>query len=95
VGPRRLRRHELTVQRDLALLSEQLKRCSRARPSRDRQRQDVVLTSNVSSKDIIEKAVNVAAGCVDKEKSPRCSSARGGDQPGAAPRRFAEVSRTR
>jgi len=64
-----LRRYELIVQRDLALLTEQLKQLF---PTENitayANGKNVVLTGNVSNKDVIEKAVNVAAGYVDKKE---------------------------
>ena len=69
-----LRRYELTVQRDLALLAEQMKQLF---PNEGiavhANGKNVVLTGNVSNKDVIEKAVNVAAGTkidntTDKDK---------------------------
>jgi len=64
-----LRRYELTVQRDLALLTEQLKQLF---PNESitayANGKNVVLTGNVTNKDVIEKAVNVAAGYVDKKE---------------------------
>jgi len=64
-----LRRYELTVQRDLALLTEQLKQLF---PTENiaayANGKNVVLSGSVSNKDIIEKAVNVAAGYVDKKE---------------------------
>jgi pilus assembly protein CpaC len=93
-----LRRYELTVQRDLALLSEQLKTLFPAENiSATANGKNVVLTGNVSSKDIIEKAVNVAAGYVDKKEEVTTLLQLG---QGAATNqvllrvRFAEVSRS-
>jgi pilus assembly protein CpaC len=64
-----LRRYELTVQRDLALLTEQLKALF---PTENiaayANGKNVVLSGSVSNKDVIEKAVNVAAGYVDKKE---------------------------
>ncbi len=62
-----LKRYEVVVQRDLARLSEQMKTLF---PSEKidvaSNGKNVVLSGRVSSKDMIEKAVNVAAGYVDK-----------------------------
>ncbi len=71
-----LRRYELTVQRDLALLSDQLKQLFPSEPiSVQANGKNVVLTGSVSSKDIIEKAVNVPrATSTRRKKSPRCCS---------------------
>ena len=64
-----LRRYELTVQRDLALLAEQMKQLFPGEAiSVHANGKNVVLTGNVSNKDMIEKAVNVAAGYVDKKE---------------------------
>jgi pilus assembly protein CpaC len=64
-----LRRYELVVQRDLALLSEQMKQLF---PNENivahANGKNVVLTGTVSNKDMIEKAVNVAAGYVDRKE---------------------------
>jgi pilus assembly protein CpaC len=93
-----LRRYELTVQRDLALLSEQLKTLFPSENiSATANGKNVVLTGNVSNKDIIEKAVNVAAGYVDKKEEVTTLLQLG---QGAATNqvllrvRFAEVSRS-
>jgi pilus assembly protein CpaC len=93
-----LRRYELTVQRDLALLSEQIKQLF---PSENiavhANGKNVVLTGSVSSKDLIEKAVNVAAGYVEKKEEVTTLLQLG---QGAATNqvllrvRFAEVSRS-
>ena len=93
-----LRRYELTVQRDLALLSEQIKQLF---PSENiavhANGKNVVLSGSVTSKDIIEKAVNVAAGYVDKKEEVTTLLQLG---QGAATNqvllrvRFAEVSRS-
>ncbi len=64
-----LKRYEVVVQRDLAKLSEQMKQLF---PSEKIEVQsngkNVVLSGSVSNKDIMEKAVNVAAGYVDKRE---------------------------
>ena len=93
-----LRRYELTVQRDLALLAEQMKQLF---PSENiavhANGKNVVLTGSVSSKDLIEKAVNVAAGYVEKKEEVTTLLQLG---QGAATNqvllrvRFAEVSRS-
>jgi pilus assembly protein CpaC len=93
-----LRRYELTVQRDLALLAEQMKQLF---PNEGiavhANGKNVVLTGNVSNKDVIEKAVNVAAGYVDKKEEVTTLLQLG---QGAATNqvllrvRFAEVSRS-
>ena len=62
-----LRRYEVVVQRDLGRLTDQIKHLF---PSEKIDVQsngkNIVLAGMVSSKDVIEKAVNVAAGYVDK-----------------------------
>ncbi len=64
-----LKRYEVVVQRDLAKLSEQMKQLF---PSEKIEVQsngkNVVLSGSVSNKDVMEKAVNVAAGYVDKRE---------------------------
>jgi pilus assembly protein CpaC len=93
-----LRRYELTVQRDLALLTEQLKQLFPTESiSATANGKNVVLTGNVTNKDVIEKAVNVAAGYVDKKEEVTTLLQLG---QGAATNqvllrvRFAEVSRS-
>jgi pilus assembly protein CpaC len=64
-----LRRYEIMVQRDLARLSEQMRELF---PSESINVQsngrNIVLSGQVTNKDVIEKAVNVAAGYVDKKE---------------------------
>ncbi len=64
-----IRRYEVVVQRDLARLGDQMRQLfpgeSIAVQSNGR---DLVLSGMVSSKDMAEKAVNVAAGYVDKKE---------------------------
>jgi pilus assembly protein CpaC len=93
-----LRRYELTVQRDLALLAEQMKQLFPSESiSVHANGKNVVLTGSVSSKDLIEKAVNVAAGYVEKKEEVTTLLQLG---QGAATNqvllrvRFAEVSRS-
>ncbi len=93
-----LRRYELTVQRDLALLAEQMKNLfPNEAIAVHANGKNVVLTGSVSNKDIIEKAVNVAAGYVDKKEEVTTLLQLG---QGAATNqvllrvRFAEVSRS-
>lgn len=64
-----IRRYEVMVQRDLARLSEQVKELFPGE-SIDVQSNGkaVVLSGLVSSKDVIERAVNVAAGYVEKKE---------------------------
>ncbi len=64
-----LRRFEVTVQRDLTRLAEQMKQLF---PNESIEVQgngkNIVLSGSVSSKEAIERAVNVAAGFVDKRE---------------------------
>ena len=93
-----LRRYEVVVQRDLARLSEQM---SQAVPRRDdrraEQRQvDRAVRHRSRSKDVVDKAVNVAAGYVEKKED--IVTLLQLQDTGAATRcccavRFAEVSR--
>jgi pilus assembly protein CpaC len=92
-----LRRYEVTVQRDLASLDAQVRQLF---PGENIHVQstgkNVVLSGTVRSKDILEKAVNVAAGYVDKKEEVVSLLEL---QPGGASNqvllrvRFAEVSR--
>jgi pilus assembly protein CpaC len=62
-----LRRYEVIVQRDLARLSEQMQQLFPGEHIEVQSNgKNVVLAGVVSNKDVIEKAVNVAAGYVDK-----------------------------
>jgi pilus assembly protein CpaC len=64
-----LKRYEVVVQRDLARLSEQMKQLFPSEKIEVRSNgKNVVLSGSVSNKDVIEKAVNVAAGYVDKRE---------------------------
>jgi pilus assembly protein CpaC len=64
-----LRRYEVTVVRDLVGLTEQLKALFPNEQIEARSSgKSIVLSGTVSSKDAIEKAVNVAAGYVDKRE---------------------------
>jgi len=64
-----LKRYEVVVQRDLARLSEQMKQLFPGEKIEVRSNgKNVVLSGSVSNKDVIEKAVNVAAGYVDKRE---------------------------
>jgi len=63
-----LRRYEIIVQRDLARLAEQMKTLFPGEQiDVTSNGKNVVLSGIVTNKDIIEKAVNVAAGYVDKK----------------------------
>jgi pilus assembly protein CpaC len=62
-----LKRYEVTVVRDLTGLSEQLKQLfPKEQIAVQVTGKNVVLSGSVSHKDMVEKAVNVAAGYVDK-----------------------------
>ena len=64
-----LRRYEVVVQRDLAKLSAQYKELFPAEKIDVQSNgKNLVLSGQVSNKDIIEKAVNLAAGYVDKKE---------------------------
>jgi pilus assembly protein CpaC len=64
-----IRRYEVIVQRDLARLAEQMRQLF---PGENIQVQsngkNVVLSGTITNKDLIEKAVNVASGYVDKRE---------------------------
>jgi pilus assembly protein CpaC len=60
-----LRRYEVTVERDLSRLNEQLKQLfPNEKFDTQTTGKNIVLAGTVSSKDVVEKAVNVAAGYV-------------------------------
>jgi pilus assembly protein CpaC len=63
-----IRRYEIVVQRDLARLQEQMKQLFPAE-SIDVQSngRNIVLSGSVTNKDVIERAVNLASGYVDKK----------------------------
>jgi len=64
-----IRRFEIIVQRDLARLSEQLRQLFPGEQIDVQSNgKDIVLSGLVSNKDVGEKAVNVAAGYVDKKE---------------------------
>jgi len=64
-----LKRYEVQVQRDLTRLSDQMNELfPKEHISVHSNGRNVVLSGQVSSKDLIEKAVNVAAGYVDKKE---------------------------
>lgn len=64
-----LKRYEIIVQRDLARLSEQVKQLFPGEQIEVQSNgKNVVLTGLVSNKDVIERAINVAAGYVDKRE---------------------------
>jgi len=64
-----VRRYEVVVQRDLSRLTEQVKELFPKETIEVQSNgKNVVLSGTVSNKDIIEKAVNLAAGYVDKKE---------------------------
>jgi pilus assembly protein CpaC len=93
-----LRRYELVVQRDLALLAEQMRQLfPNEAITVHANGKNVVLTGTVSNKDLIEKAVNVAAGYVDKKEEVTTLLQLGAGAPSNQVLlrvRFAEVSRS-
>src|SRR5881394_1381839 len=64
-----IRRYEIVVQRDLARLAEQVKELL-PNESIDVQSngKNIVLAGSVTNKDVIERAVNLASGYVDKKE---------------------------
>jgi pilus assembly protein CpaC len=93
-----LKRYEVIVQRDLARLTEQIRTLFPGEKIEvSSSGKNVVLSGLVTNKDIIEKAVNVAAGHVDKKEEVVALLQLG---PGAPTNqvllrvRFAEVSRS-
>ena len=93
-----LRRYEVVVQRDLARLGEQMRELFPGEQIAVQSNgKNVILTGLVSSKDVIEKAISVAAGYVDKREEVTALLQL---QPGAPSNqvllrvRFAEVSRS-
>ena len=64
-----IKRYEIIVQRDLARLSEQMKQNFPA-DAIDVQSngKNIVLAGSVSNKDVIERAINLASGYVDKKE---------------------------
>ena len=63
-----IRRYEVIVQRDLARLAEQFKQLFPGETIDVQSNgRNVVLSGSVSSKDVAEKAINVAAGYVEKK----------------------------
>ena len=93
-----LRRYEIVVQRDLARLSEQLRQLFPGESiDAHSNGKNIVLSGAVTSKDVIEKAVNVASGYVDKrdEVVPLLQIQAGAPSNQVLLRvRFAEVSRS-
>ena len=92
-----LKRYEVQVQRDLTRLSDQMNELfPKEHISVHSNGRNVVLSGQVSSKDLIEKAVNVAAGYVDKkeEVTTLLQVNSGPPQQVLLRVRFAEVSRS-
>jgi pilus assembly protein CpaC len=93
-----LRRYEVTVERDLSRLNDQLKQLfPNERFDIQTTGKNIVLAGTVSSKDVVEKAVNVAAGYVSTrdEVVSLLQLAAGGPSNQVMLRvRFAEVSRS-
>jgi pilus assembly protein CpaC len=93
-----LKRYEVIVQRDLARLSEQIKQLFPGEKIEVQSNgKNVVLNGTVSSKDMIEKLVNVAAGYVDKREEVVTLLQLSGTAPSNQVLlrvRFAEVSRS-
>jgi pilus assembly protein CpaC len=93
-----LKRYEVIVQRDLARLSEQMRELFPGeRIDVQSNGKNIVLSGSVSNKDVIERAVNVAAGYVDKrdEVVPLLQLQEGAPTNQVLLRvRFAEVSRS-
>ncbi len=92
-----IRRYEVTVQRDLSRLTEQLRQLFPGEAiSAQSNGKNVVLSGVVSSKDVVDKAVNLAGGYVEKKDEVVSLMQL---QPGGASNqvllrvRFAEVSR--
>ena len=86
-----LRRYEVVVQRDLAQLAEQMRQLFPGEAIEVQSNgKNIVLSGTVSSKDVIEKAVNVAAGYVEKQDEVvnllQIAAGRSAEQPGAAAR---------
>src|SRR6266540_1564112 len=92
-----IRRYEVVVQRDLARLGEQLQQLfpgeSIAAQSNGK---SIVLSGFVTSKEVIERAVNVAAGYVEKKEDvvPLLQIRPGASNQVLLRVRFAEVSRS-
>src|SRR6266542_2868005 len=92
-----IRRYEVVVQRDLARLSDQLQQLfpgeSIAAQSNGKA---IVLSGTVTSKDVIERAMNVAAGYVEKKEDvvPLLQIRPGASNQVLLRVRFAEVSRS-
>jgi pilus assembly protein CpaC len=93
-----VRRYEVIVQRDLSRLSEQVKKLFPGEAIEVQSNgRNIVVSGSVSSKDVIEKAVNVAAGYVEKKEevvSLLQISETGASNQVLLRVRFAEVSRT-
>ena len=63
-----VRRYEVIVARDIARLAEEMQQLLPGEPIAVRSNgKDIVLSGTVSSKDVVERAVNLSAGFVDKK----------------------------
>jgi len=63
-----VRRYEVIVARDVARLAEEMQQLLPGEPIAVRSNgKDIVLSGKVSSKDVVERAVNLSAGFVDKK----------------------------
>ena len=63
-----VRRYEVIVARDIARLAEEMQQLLPGEPIAVRSNgKDIVLSGKVSSKDVVERAVNLSAGFVDKK----------------------------
>jgi len=92
-----IRRYEVVVQRDLGRLSTQLQELFPGESiSAQNNGRSIVLSGTVTSKEVVDRAVSVAAGCVDKKDDVvpllQVQSARSNQV--LLHVRFAEVSRT-
>ena len=84
-----IRRYDVTVQRDLSRLSTQLQELFPGEAiTVQNNGRSIVLSGTVSTKEVIDRAVNVAAGYVDKKEDvvPLLQVQAGAQQSGAAAR---------
>src|SRR6266545_1133933 len=92
-----IRRYEVVVQRDLARLGEQLQQLFPGESiTAQSNGKSIVLSGSVTAKDVIERAVNVAAGYVEKKEDvvPLLQIQAGAANQVLLRVRFAEVSRS-
>jgi pilus assembly protein CpaC len=92
-----IHRYEVVVQRDLTRLSEQLQTLFPGESiTAQSSGRSIVLSGHVTAKDVIDRAVSVAAGYVDKKEDvvPLLQIQRGATNQVLLHVRFAEVSRT-